>query len=89
MCYTDTMQADRTYWPAWVRFLHRWGLGEPFAALLESTGPLKLLFAQLVYLGQPLLTSGSTQKWQAFAGLLENEAESRSFAAFIREEEAR
>ncbi|MRR31677.1 hypothetical protein FDZ74_07480 [bacterium] len=64
-------------------------MGEPFAALLESTGPLKLLFAQLVYLGQPLLTSGSTQKWQAFAGLLENEAESRSFAAFIREEEAR
>lgn len=83
------MQADRTYWPAWVRFLHRWGLEEPIAALLESTGPLKLLFAQLVYLGQPLMAGGNTQKWQAFAGLLENEAESRSFAAFIREEEAR
>jgi hypothetical protein len=64
-------------------------MGEPFADLLESTGPLKLLFAQLVYLGQPLLSGGNTQKWQAFASLLENEAESRSFAAFIRKEEAR
>lgn len=83
------MQADRTYWSAWVRFLHRWGVSEMFAALLESTGPLKLLFAQVVYLGQPLFSSGTTQKWQAFASLLENEAESRSFAAFIREEDAR
>lgn len=83
------MQADRTNWSAWVRFLDRWGLGETFAALLESTGPLKLLIAQLVYLGQPLFSAGSPQKWQAFAGLLENEAESRSFAAFIRKEEAR
>lgn len=83
------MQADHTYWPAWVRFLHRWGLDEPFAALIETSGPLKLLFAQLIYLGQPLFGSGSTQKWQAFANLLENEAESRSFAAFIRKEEAR
>lgn len=82
------MQADRTYWPAWVRFLHRWGVSEPFAALLESTGSLKLLFAQVVYLGQPLFGS-DLQKWQALANLLENEAESRSFAAFIREEEAR
>ncbi|HWQ04431.1 MAG TPA: hypothetical protein VN452_03665 [Longilinea sp.] len=81
------MQADRTYWSAWVRILHRWGIGEPFATLLETTGPLKILFAQLVYLGQPLLSGGS-QKWQAFASLLENEAESRSFAAFIRQEEA-
>lgn len=83
------MQADRTYWPAWDRILHRWGMAEPFAGLIESTGPLKLLFAQLVYLGQPLFSSGNTQKWQAFASLLEDEAESRSFAAFIRKEEAR
>lgn len=81
------MQADRTYWPVWVRFLHRWGMGEPFATLLETTGPLKLLFAQLVYLGQPLLSGGNSQTWQAFANLLENETESRSFAAFIRKEE--
>jgi len=81
------MQADRTYWSAWVRFLHRWGIGEPFATLLETSGPLKILFAQLVYLGQPLLSGGSSQKWQAFASLLENESESRSFAAFIRQEE--
>ena len=82
------MQADRTYWSAWVRFLHRWGVSEPFATLLESTGSLKLLFAQVVYLGQPLFSSDA-QKWQALANPLENEAESRSFAAFIREEEAR
>lgn len=83
------MQADHTYWPAWLRFLNRWGLGEPFAVFLESTGPLKLLFAQMVYLGQPLFSSGSPSKWQAFASLLEDEAESQSFAAFIRKEEAR
>ncbi len=83
------MQADRTYWPAWVRFLHRWGISELFAALLESTGPLKLIFAQIVYLGQPLFNNGAVEKWQALASLLEDEAESRSFAAFIREEEAR
>jgi hypothetical protein len=58
--------------------------------MLEAAGPLTTLAAQLVYFGQPFLgrtTPGS--QMQALAEMLENQAASRSFAAFLREEESR
>jgi hypothetical protein len=87
LCYTVTMQPDRSYWPEWARTLQRWGLNEFVAALLEAAGPLSIFLAQAVYLGEPLLSgivSGS--RLQALAGLFEDQEESRSFATYLREE---
>ncbi len=78
---------SQTYWAGWARFLQRFGLQQPAAALLEAAGPLSWFLAQMVYLGQPFLDgSRSGGQWQALAGLLESQAESRSFATFLREE---
>ena len=81
---------SQTYWTGWAQFLQRFGLQQPAAVLLEAAGPLAWLFAQVVYLGQPFLDgSQNGGQWQALAGLLENQEESRSFAAFLREEKTR
>lgn len=84
------MAENRPYWEGWAHFLQRWGLRAPASAVLEAAGPLSIILAQLIYIGQPFLgrSSGENQ-WQALANLLENQAESRSFAAFLREEETR
>jgi hypothetical protein len=79
-----------SYWAHWARFLQRFGLQQATAVFLESAGPLTWFTAQLVYLGQPFLDgSRPGGQWQALANMLENQTDSRSFAAFLREEETR
>ena len=73
-------------WRDWAARLHRWGLGDGMAALLEAAGPLTLLAAQAVYLGQPLIGGwlpGS--RLQALAGILEDPAQTRGFVTLLRE----
>lgn len=78
------------YWSNWAHFLQRFGLQQAAAVLLESAGPLTWFTAQLVYMGQPFLDGSQPEgQWQSLARLLENQAESRSFAEFLREEETR
>lgn len=74
----------RSQWAQWAHFLQRWGIRQPASAILEAAGPLSIIAAQLIYLGQPFL--GGSRSLQDFAQLLENKEESRSFAAFLREE---
>lgn len=80
------MDESHFFWGAWARFLQRWGLQGTASALLESAGPLNVLLAQLMYLGQPFLPRDHTQ---ALGHMLENKQESRAFAAFLREEDSR
>jgi len=90
LCYTDCMQKERSFWSEWAHFLHRWGLAELAGALLESAGPLNVLLAQLVYAGRPFLgQSVSEDRLSALAVLFEDKEESRTFAAFLREESSR
>ena len=87
LCYTDSMQKERSFWPEWARFLNQWGLTELAAVLLEATGPLNLFLAQAVYAGRPFFGQGiPEERLKAFVSLFENQEESRKFAAFIREE---
>ena len=86
MCYTFIMRNERTFWSGWAQFLQHWGMTEFAAGLLEGMGPLNILFAQFVFIGQPFLgKAGSPNQWEALANLLENQEESQSFAAFLRE----
>jgi hypothetical protein len=81
------MQPDRSYWVGWARSLQRLGLQEIVAALLEAAGPMTILFAQAVYVGQPLLRGAvSGERLQALARMFEDPQESRTFANFLREE---
>ena len=81
------MRKDRSFWPEWAHFLQQSGLTELVAALLEAAGPLNVLMVQVVYAARPFLGRGaSVDRLQALANLFEDQEESRSFAAFIREE---
>jgi hypothetical protein len=78
------MHASRTYWPAWIDFLRRLGL-EGFAAwFLEGSGPVAVLGAQVLYLGQPFVSPSVSDGMRALANLLEQEDESRAFTALLK-----
>lgn len=81
------MQKERSFWPEWAHFLHQYGLSDLVAALLDAAGPLNIFLAQVVYAGRPFLgQTVSEERFSALARLFEDQEESRSFAAFIREE---
>lgn len=87
LCYTLSMiSVNRQYWRGWAAALSRWGMQDAAAALLEAAGPLNLLAAQLLYLGQPLLGSANRQGGLgALAQLLEEPAQTREFIGLLRE----
>jgi hypothetical protein len=85
----DSLPETRSPWPAWAKFLRRFGLEELAAWTLEAVGPLTVVGAQLVYLGSPLLRPAfSDTQCNALAGMLENQDEVQAFAAFLREEDS-
>jgi hypothetical protein len=71
VCYTVGMQ-ERSFWLSWAQFLHHWGVSEPVAAFLEALGPLSIVLAQFVYIGEPL-AGRSPAKFRALAQMLEDE----------------
>jgi len=46
-------------WQIWAENLNRWGVKDLTATILEALGPLSLLGAQIVYVGQPLSMWGN------------------------------
>ncbi len=73
----------------WADRLRAWGLHQFAAALLEAGGPLNVVGAQLVYLGQPVfrgLVGGG--KLNTLAHLLEEPDKTQTFIQFLREEAA-
>ncbi len=80
------MEAEQQIWQAWVNTLRRHGLGSVVAFLLEAGGPLNMIVAQLVYLGQPLLgSSNHSGQFQALAHLLEDAEQTQFFVTYLRE----
>ena len=78
------MDALRTYWPEWTESLRRLGLDGFAAWLLEAGGPVNIIGAQLLYIGQPFVTPQTSNGISALANLLEQEDEARAFAALLR-----
>lgn len=80
------MNADRQVWRVWAEILHRWGVQDITASLLEGLGPLTVLGAQILYFVQPLLAQTAPQEqMQELAGMLENTQETQAFILFLRE----
>jgi hypothetical protein len=70
----------------WANRLKHLGVGEVAAALLEATGPLNLVGAQLIYLSQPLLGNLlDSEHLDALATLLEDSDETQAFVSYLRE----
>lgn len=70
----------------WAGKLTRLGMAPIAAALIESLGMLKTVFAQLLYLGQPLLDGWlPDESVETLANLLEDEEQSAAFSALLRE----
>lgn len=79
------MVKNRHIWNDWAETLHRWGVQEIVATLLEATEPLNFIGAQFVYLSQPILSHVWPEDHiHAFTDLLENPAEARAFTHFLR-----
>ena len=81
------MPPQRQIWASWARALHKWGL-TPFAAwLLETTAPLHVVGAQLVYIGQPVLgLFWSSDQTAGLAQMLEQPEETAAFTRYLHEE---
>lgn len=80
------MGENQPVWANWSRALHRWGISEGVASVLEGAGSLSLLVAQVLYISQPLVTGVvSARSLQALARVLENPVEKRAFISFLRE----
>ncbi len=73
----------RSEWPQWAEALRRLKLDGFAAWFLEAGGPLTVLGAQAVYLGQPFI---SGKKLDPLAHMLEEEEETLAFARYLRGE---
>ena len=74
---------SRSEWSEWTESLRRLKLDVLAAWLLEAGGPLTVLGAQAVYLGQPFLGG---KKLDPLAHMLEEDEESQAFARYLRGE---
>jgi hypothetical protein len=81
------MELNQHFWRVWAGNLQRWGLQDWVASALEAAGPLTLLAAQAVYIGQPFLRPFFPEDHlKALANLLEEPVQTKSFASFLRED---
>ena len=80
------MNADQHIWQVWASNLQRWGVKDWAATMLEAVGPLAVLGAQAIYIGQPLLNQSMPEgHLDALARLLEDSTNTRAFVDFLRE----
>ncbi len=93
MCYTlgrmqsDSLIGTRSSWVKWAGFLRRNQLEHLAAWALEALGPLNIVVAQTLHAGSIFLRPAlSAEGTVLLASLLEDPAESRFFAAYLREE---
>jgi hypothetical protein len=80
------MSENQQSWMEWARTLQHWGIKDAMASLLEITGSLGVILAQVVYLIQPMLSGAlSSSSLLAFARVLEEPDSRREFITFLRE----
>jgi len=77
---------EHLYWSSWSKKIHDSNLTGPVIALLEGAGPIKYVLSQVLLASLPFLNFSSSSSLKAFALMLENSADTRSFAAYLREE---
>ena len=80
------MKKNHHIWRVWVKALHRWGVDNLVASFLEAAGPLTMIGAQVIYIGQPFLGSFlPVEHLKVLAVVLEQDDEREAFVNFVRE----
>jgi hypothetical protein len=81
------MDTNHHIWRVWTKSLHRWGLQNLVASFLEAAGPLAVMGAQAVYVGQPILDIVLPgEHLQALANVLEDDDQRQAFVTCLLEE---
>ena len=84
------MSENQPIWINWARILQQWGMDKNIASLLEIGGSLSVLFVQLLYISQPLLSGVvASSSLSAVAQMLENPTDRQEFISLLREGAAR
>lgn len=80
------MNTNQHIWRTWVDIIHRWGLQNLLASLIEGLGPLTIIGAQILYIGKPVLDGVVPgDHIQALSELLEDGDQAARFAVYLRE----
>ena len=80
------MKVDDSLWSDWKDSFSRLGISEWVASILELSGPFSVVAAQFLYIGAPLLSHVVSQdRLEAFSRLLEEPAQAKAFASYLRE----
>lgn len=80
------MKSTREFWQRWAESLRRYQLHDLVASFLEAGSPLALLGAQAIYFGGGFIKN---DQLDALANLLEDDSETRAFAAYLNQNEVR
>ena len=81
------MDTNHHIWRVWANALHRWGLLNLVASFLEAAGPLSLIGAQVIYVGQPILSSiVPSGHLDALTNVFEDDGQREEFVVYLREE---
>jgi hypothetical protein len=81
------MDTNHHIWRVWANALHRWGLQNLVASFLEAAGPLSLIGAQVIYIGQPILSGiVPAGHLDALTNVLEDDGQREEFVVYLREE---
>ncbi len=81
---------EKADWGNWIDTLHKWRLRRITAAFIEALGPLSIVGAQVLYLGQPILSTFiSSRTASDLASILEDPEKSQLFVQSLRSYESK
>ena len=81
-----TMKENHHIWRIWAKTLHLWGVDNLVATFLEAAGPLTIIGAQAIYIGQPVLNSFvPNEHLNVLTVVLEEDDQRDAFINYIRE----
>lgn len=81
---------EKEHWGDLIETLHKWRLHRITAAFIEALGPLSVVGAQVMYLGQPILSTFiSSRTASDLAGILEDPETTQLFVQSLRSYESK
>lgn len=77
---------SQKYWSEWAQKIQQSPLKGFYLALLEGSGPLKLIVGELMLAGKVFISPASADKWIEAAETLEDDRQCKAFTAMLNEE---